>query len=283
VTQVKGDLAKRFVVEPGKRLKLSKRDPDDTADVHSNSNYEAILQNNIQRLFNLQTLLAASDKFAVLVVLQAMDAGGKDGTIRHVMTGLNPQACSVTAFKVPTEEELCHDFLWRVHKAMPRRGEIGIFNRSHYEDVLVARVHKLVPKPVWSARYEQINDFEKMMAKNHTVMFKFFLHISKEVQARRLEQRIDNPRKNWKISLADITERKYWDNYMAAYEDALSECSTERAPWYVIPANKKWFRNLAVSQILVDAMTAWKMEYPPPSGRSVRASGSTARRNMNRS
>ena len=263
MSQPKGDLAKRFVVEPGKKLKIADRDPADTAGMYSKAKYEMILQRNIQRLFNLQTLLAASNKCAVLVVLQAMDAGGKDGTIRHVMRGLNPLACRVTAFKVPTEEELHQDFLWRVHKATPRRGEIGIFNRSHYEDVLVARVHKLVPKPIWLARYDQINDFEKILVKNEVAMFKFFLHISKEEQARRLEQRIDNPRKNWKISLADVTERKYWDDYMAAYEDALTKCSTERAPWYVIPANKKWFRNLAVSQILVDAMTAWKMEYPP--------------------
>jgi PPK2 family polyphosphate:nucleotide phosphotransferase len=258
------DLSKRFVVEPGTKLKLAKRDPDDTAGVRSKSNYEKIIQKNIQRLLDLQTLLAASDQYALLVVLQAMDAGGKDGTIRHVMTGLNPQGCRVTSFKVPTEEELHHDFLWRIHKALPRRGEIGIFNRSHYEDVLVARVHKLVPKSMWSQRYEQINDFEKMLANNNIVILKFFLHISKEEQARRLEERIDDPHKNWKISHADITERRYWDDYVAAYQDALTECSTVRAPWYVIPANNKWFRNLAVSQILVDQMTAWNMHYPPP-------------------
>jgi PPK2 family polyphosphate:nucleotide phosphotransferase len=192
-----------------------------------------------------------------------MDAGGKDGTIRHVMTGLNPQACRVTAFKAPTEEELHHDFLWRIHRAIPRRGEIGIFNRSHYEDVLVARVHKLVPKSVWAERYKQINDFEKIMAENNVVMFKFFLHISKEEQALRLAERIADPQKNWKISIADITERTYWDDYVTAYEDALTRCSTARAPWYVIPSNKKWFRNLAVSQILADEMAGWNMEYPP--------------------
>jgi PPK2 family polyphosphate:nucleotide phosphotransferase len=264
MARIKGDLAKRFVVEPGTKLKLAKRDPDDTAGIHSRSNYQRILQRNIQRLFDLQTLLAANDKYAVLIVLQAIDAGGKDGTIRHVMTGLNPGACHVTAFKVPTEEELHHDFLWRIHNAIPRRGEIGIFNRSHYEDVLVARVHKLVPKSIWSERYEQINDFEKIMAQNNVIIFKFFLHISKEEQARRLGERIDNPHKNWKISAADISERKYWDDYVAAYEDALTECSTGRAPWYVIPANNKSFRNLAVSQILVDEIEAWNMEYPPP-------------------
>ncbi len=264
MAQLKSGLTKRFLVKPGEKVNLSKRDPDDTAGVRSKSEYEAILQKNLKRLFELQTLLAASDQYAVLVVLQAMDAGGKDGTIRHVMTGLNPQACRVTSFKVPTPEEAHHDFLWRVHKAVPRRGEIGIFNRSHYEDVLVARVHKVVSKSEWSERYWQINDFEKILAHNNVRIFKFFLHISREEQARRLEQRIDDPRKNWKISLADITERRFWDQYVEAYEDALTECSTKRAPWYVIPANKKWFRNLAVAQILADAMESWKMHYPPP-------------------
>jgi PPK2 family polyphosphate:nucleotide phosphotransferase len=260
----KRDLAKRFLVEPGEKVNLSKRDPGDTAGLRSKSEYLAIVQKNIQRLFDLQTLLAANDQYAVLIVLQAMDAGGKDGTIRHVMTGLNPQACRVTSFKVPNQEEARHDFLWRIHNAVPRRGEIGIFNRSHYEDVLVARVHKLVPKHVWSGRYQQINDFEKMLANNNVMIFKFFLHISREEQTRRLEQRVEDPRKNWKISLADVTERRFWDRYVEAYEDALTECSTKHAPWYVIPANQKSFRNLAVSQILADAMASWKMRYPPP-------------------
>ena len=264
MAHTKHDLAKRFLVKPGEKAHLSRRDPDDTAGLQSKAEYQAILQKNIQRLFDQQTLLAASDQYAVLVVLQAMDAGGKDGTIRHVMTGLNPQACRVTSFKVPTPEEARHDFLWRVHKAAPQRGEIGIFNRSHYEDVLVARVHNLVPKKVWSERYGQINDFEKIMARNNVMILKFFLHISREEQTRRLEDRVDNPQKNWKISPADITERRLWDRYVEAYEDALTECSTKRAPWYVIPANKKWFRNLAVSQILADEMASWKMQYPKP-------------------
>jgi PPK2 family polyphosphate:nucleotide phosphotransferase len=259
----RGELAERFLVEPGRRLKLSKHDPDDTAGLDK-AGCEGTLGKNVQQLFELQTRLAASDKYAVLIVLQAMDAGGKDGTIRHVMTGLNPQACRVTSFKVPTPEELQHDFLWRIHRAMPRRGEIGIFNRSHYEDVLVARVHKVVPKDIWSKRFEQINRFEKIMNQNRIVIFKFFLYISREEQARRLEARIDDPQKNWKISQADFKERERWDDYVKAYEDALSECSTEHAPWYVIPSNKKWFRNLAVSQILVDAMSSWKMKYPAP-------------------
>jgi PPK2 family polyphosphate:nucleotide phosphotransferase len=164
-----------------------------------------------------------------------MDTGGKDGTIRHVMTGPDPSACRVTAFKVPTAEEFRHDFLWRVHKRVPLRGEIGIFNRSHYEDVVTVRIHNVIPKAEWLARYKEINDFEKILHKSDTIIFKFFLHISKDEQARRLAERIEDPRKNWKISPADFTERQYWDDYMAAYEDALSECSTERAPWYVIP------------------------------------------------
>jgi PPK2 family polyphosphate:nucleotide phosphotransferase len=257
-------LEKRFVVPPKHKLNLARRDPDDTAEITSQEHCEERLAKNIERLFEQQMLLAASNQYAVLVVLQALDAGGKDGTIRHVMTGLNPQACRVTSFKVPSEEELRHDYLWRVHNAVPKRGEIGIFNRSHYEDVLVARVHKLVPKSVWEARYRQINDFEDMLAENNTVILKFFLHISKDEQKRRLEARMQDPMKNWKIAEADIAERRYWDDYMAAYEDALTNCSKKRAPWYVIPANKKWFRNLAISQIVVDRMAALKMEYPPP-------------------
>jgi PPK2 family polyphosphate:nucleotide phosphotransferase len=257
-------LEKRFHVRPHEKVKLSKRSPDDSAGIGSKERCEQALAKNIQRLFELQTLLAASNEYAVLIVLQAMDAGGKDGTIRHVMTGLNPQACRVTSFKVPSDDEARHDFLWRIHNAAPRRGEIGIFNRSHYEDVLVARVHKLVPKSVWQARYDQINEFEKNLAENNTVILKFFLHISKDEQKRRLEQRIQDPLKNWKISEADFAERRRWDDYTEAYEDALSRCSTKHAPWYVIPANKKWFRNLAVSQIIEDRMNSLHMKYPPP-------------------
>jgi PPK2 family polyphosphate:nucleotide phosphotransferase len=256
-------LEKRFVVKPGGRLHLAGRDPDDTAGIRSKEQCEASLAKNVARLFELQTRLGATREQAVLVVLQAMDAGGKDGTIRHVMTGLNPQACRVTSFKVPSSEEADHDFLWRIHHAAPRRGEIGIFNRSHYEDVLVVRVHKLAPKETWSARFAQINDFEKTLSQNRTIVLKFFLHISREEQAKRLLERIDDPQKNWKISPADLAEREYWDDYMEAYEEALERCSTKWAPWYVIPANKKWFRNLAVSQIIVDRMERLEMNYPP--------------------
>jgi PPK2 family polyphosphate:nucleotide phosphotransferase len=257
-------LSRRLRVEPGKKFKLSSRDPDDTAHVHGKQQCASILEKNIARLFELQTVLAAGSEYAVLVVLQAMDAGGKDGTIRHVMTGLNPQGCHVTPFKVPSAEEARHDFLWRIHKAVPARGEIGIFNRSHYEDVLVARVHNLVPKSVWSERYEQINAFEKTLHQNQVRILKFFLHISKQEQSRRLEQRVGDPLKNWKISSADFSERRHWDAYVDAYEDALGKCSTDWAPWFVIPANKKWFRNLAVSQIIVEALEEMKLKYPQP-------------------
>jgi len=259
------DLAKRFGVKPGERVKLKKFDPGDTAGIFRKARYEAILERDIRRLFDQESRLAASRKYAVLIVLQGLDAAGKDGTIRHVMTGLNPQACRVTSFKVPNDEESHHDFLWRVHKAVPMRGEIGVFNRSHYEDVLVARVHKLVSKHVWSDRYEQINDFEKMLAKNHVITLKFFLHISKDEQERRLEERIDDQQKNWKLSPSDFAEHRRYDEYTEAFEDALSRCSTKHAPWFVIPSDKKWFRNLAVAQILADTMSSLKLDYPPSS------------------
>jgi PPK2 family polyphosphate:nucleotide phosphotransferase len=193
-----------------------------------------------------------------------MDAGGKDGTIKHVMRGVNPQGCQVTSFKVPTKEELEHDFLWRVHKAVPRRGYIGIFNRSHYEDVLVVRVDNLAPEPVWQQRYEQINHFEKLLADTGTTILKFYLHISKDEQKERFEARLQDPHKNWKFSMEDVEKRQQWDDYTHAFEDALSRCSTPWAPWYVIPANHKWYRNLVISEIIVDTLTRLDMRYPPP-------------------
>ena len=193
-----------------------------------------------------------------------MDAGGKDGTIRHVMTGVNPQGCKVTSFKAPSDEEIDHDFLWRIHKAVPGKGEIGIFNRSHYEDVLIVRVHDLVPKSVWSKRYAQINAFEQNLATSNATILKFYLHISKDEQKERFQERIDRPEKNWKVNPADFEERKYWDDYTRAYEEMLKRCSTDVAPWFVIPSNKKWFRNFAVSQIIVEALEALDMKYPKP-------------------
>ncbi|MGC1583219.1 MAG: polyphosphate kinase 2 family protein, partial [Candidatus Acidiferrales bacterium] len=256
------DFRKEFAVKPGTNVKLSKYDPDETFGHHKGPKLDEKMTKYLSKLDSLQYLMYAERKHALLVVFQAMDAGGKDGTIRHVMSGLNPQGCAVTSFKQPSAEELAHDFLWRIHKAMPQIGDIGIFNRSHYEDVLVARVHNLVPKEVWSARYGEINAFEELMCENRLTIVKFFLHISKEEQKKRFMERIDDVDKRWKISAADFAERKYWDDYVNAYEHAISRCSTSVAPWYIIPANKKWFRNLAVSRILVETLESFNMKIP---------------------
>lgn len=254
-----------FSVEPGRAIRLSDYDPDSTGEISDKATAKKVLKRNKRRLAELHDLLYAANKYAVLIVLQGMDASGKDGTIRHVMSGVNPQGCTVTSFKVPSTEEADHDFLWRIHKAVPSRRDMGIFNRSHYEEVLVVRVHKLAPKSVWSKRYDDVNAFEKMLAGNDIKILKFFLHISKDEQKKRLEARLRDPSKNWKFSAADIAERKYWDDYIKAYEDALSKCSTPWAPWFVIPANNKWFRNLAVAQIIVESMESLKLTYPKAS------------------
>jgi PPK2 family polyphosphate:nucleotide phosphotransferase len=259
---MKNDLRERFEVKPGKKFRLRDRDPEDIAHVPDKDIAEAIQLKNTHRLVELHDLLYAEQKHALLIVLQGMDAAGKDGTIKHVMSGVNPAGCTVTSFKVPTAEEAAHDFLWRIHKAVPQKGYIGIFNRSQYEDVLVTRVHKLVPEKVWKSRYNRINDFERLLVENDVVLLKFFLHISKDEQKRRFDSRKDEPSKNWKISAADAREREYWGDYQAAYQDAIGKCSNKYAPWYVIPANQKWFRNLAVSQIIVDALEELKMKYP---------------------
>ena len=256
-------LSKELLVRPGSRIKLDDINPSHTHGI-SKSAAAAQLAKNLERLRVLQYLLYAEGKRSLLVVLQGIDAGGKDGTIRHVMSGLNPQGVDVTPFKVPEGQEKRHDYLWRVHQAVPEYGKIGIFNRSHYEDVLVVRVHDLVPTAVWSKRYQQINDFESMLVENHVRIVKFLLYISKEEQAKRFHERLDDKSKNWKFSPADINERKYWDDYLEAYTEMLRKCSTEAAPWYVIPANHKWFRNLAVSQILVDVLEGMDLKYPKP-------------------
>jgi PPK2 family polyphosphate:nucleotide phosphotransferase len=217
-----------------------------------------------QRLRELQELLYAERQRSLLICLQAMDTGGKDGTINHVLGAMNPQGCRVVAFRQPSAEELAHDFLWRVHRAAPARGEVVIFNRSHYEDVLVVRVHNLVPKDVWSRRYDRINAFEKGLLEHDIHILKFYLHISKEEQLTRFKERLDDPTKQWKISEADYKERDFWDDYVAAYEEALSRCSTEHAPWFIIPADHKWFRNLAVARIVVEHLEGLKMKYPEP-------------------
>lgn len=215
-------------------------------------------------LAGLQERLWAENERSVLVVLQAIDAGGKDGTIRRVFGGVNPQGCRVTSFKAPSEEELAHDFLWRVHRATPRTGEIGIFNRSHYEDVLIVRVHDLVPKSVWSKRYAIINDFEAGLAAAGTTIVKFFLHISKEEQAERFRKRLEDPEKHWKFRAADLDEREHWDEYHEAFDDALTKTSTKHAPWYVIPSDRKWYRDWVVLSILVETLRGMDPQFPPP-------------------
>ncbi|MGH9683381.1 MAG: polyphosphate kinase 2 family protein [Candidatus Acidiferrales bacterium] len=258
-------LSERLAVKAGTRVDLSKIDPADTFGWHKDHKSKKSLEKAGVRLDGLQGILYAGKKKAILAIFQALDAGGKDGTIRHVMSGINPQGCKVTSFKAPTPEDLAHDFLWRVHKAVPERGEIGIFNRSHYEDVLIVRVHNLVPKNIWSRRFDQINRFEALLTENDVKILKFFLHISKNEQKKRFLDRLDDPAKRWKISEADFHERKYWDEYTVAYEDVLSRCSTPAAPWYIIPADKKWFRNLAVSHVTVEALEELRLEFPAPS------------------
>jgi PPK2 family polyphosphate:nucleotide phosphotransferase len=221
------------------------------------------IQENITRMDKLQYLLYADGNQSLLVVLQALDAAGKDGVVRHVFSGMNPQGTSVFGFKQPSKDEAAHDFLWRAHQRTPGKGEVVIFNRSHYEDVLVVRVHKLVEKPVWSKRYDLINDFEKILTSNGTRILKFLLHISPEEQLARFKQRLDDPSRNWKISDADYSERELWPKYIEAYEDVLERTSTKHAPWYVIPSNHKWFRDLAISEIIADALDDMGLKLPP--------------------
>ncbi|MFZ1092262.1 MAG: polyphosphate kinase 2 family protein, partial [Xanthobacteraceae bacterium] len=221
------------------------------------------IQANLERLGKLQYLLYADGSQSLLVVLQALDAAGKDGVIRHVFTGMNPQGTSVFGFKQPSREEAAHDFLWRAHMRAPAKGEVVVFNRSYFEDVLVVRVHKLVPQSVWSKRFELINDFETTLSRNGTTILKFFLHISPEEQLLRFKQRLDDPSRHWKISESDYSERELWPQYIEAYEDAMAVTSTKRAPWYVIPANHKWFRSLAISQIIADTMDGMRLQLPP--------------------
>ncbi len=254
----------KFRIKTGSTVNLRKIDAGYHGEYEDEKSTLSDLKQYSERLSELQALMYAENKHSLLVVLQAMDGGGKDGTIRHVMEAFNPQGCNVVGFKVPTAEELAHDYLWRIHKMTPRKGHITVFNRSHYEDVLVVRVHNLVPEQVWSKRYNEINNFERSLVNSGTTLVKFFLHISKEEQLQRFGDRLDEPDKQWKISDADYKEREYWDDYQQAYVDAISKCSFNYAPWYVIPANHKWFRNLAVSQILVDTMEGWKMKYPEP-------------------
>jgi PPK2 family polyphosphate:nucleotide phosphotransferase len=266
-------LAKTFRVESGKHFRLKDFDPADTGHWHSKENATEALQQGIARTAELQDKLYAQDNWALLLIFQAMDAAGKDGIIKHVMTGVNPQGCQVYSFKAPSEPELQHDFLWRTTRSLPERGHIGIFNRSYYEEVLVVRVHpeilksqktppSLVGKKIWEERFEDIRCFERHMARSGTAIRKFFLHVSKKEQKNRFLARLEEPEKNWKFSAADIRERQCWDDYQTAYEDMIRNTATEEAPWYVVPADNKWFTRLVVSTVLVDTLESLDLAYP---------------------
>src|ERR1700722_4415058 len=277
-------MLKKYRVENGKHFRLKDYDPADThgLDAKSKDEAEKLLADGVQKLSELQDILAAQDRWGLLVIFQAMDAAGKDGTIKHVMSGVNPQGVDVTSFKVPTDEELNHGYLWRTNQHAPARGRIGIFNRSYYEEVLVVRVHSevlaneklpknLVTKNIWQERYEDINNFERYVTRNGIAVVKFFLNISKKEQKRRFLERLDTPAKNWKFSASDIKERAFWNDYQQVYEDAIRETASEYAPWYVVPADHKWFTRLVVSQVLVDELKALKLEYPKVSGEKKNA------------
>ncbi|MDP8948315.1 MAG: polyphosphate kinase 2 family protein [Actinomycetota bacterium] len=253
----------RYRVEPGERVSLAEIDPGQTEHYRRKKDVKKELEAQRRRIRDLQERLYAENRRGLLIVLQAMDTGGKDGTIKHVFEVINPQGCRVSSFKAPSAEEANHDFLWRYHKSVPAKGRIGIFNRSHYEDVLIVRVKDLVPEEVWRPRYGIINDFERTLTAGGITVLKFFLHISKDEQRRRLQARLDDPEKRWKFSSNDIKERALWDAYQAAFEDAISNCSTEHAPWYVVPANKKWYRNLVVARTIADTLEAMGPQYPP--------------------
>ena len=246
-------MAKRYIIDNPQTIDLGEYDPDDTGGV-KHKEAPALLAKLEARLQRQQELLYAASQQSVLIVLQGIDTAGKDGTVAHVMSVVNPSGCQVSGFKVPTPEEASHDFLWRIHQRTPAQGIMAIFNRSQYEDVLVTRVHNLVPKDVWQARYEQINHFEHMLAQNKTIILKFFLHISKDEQEQRLLAREDDVDKSWKLSVADWHERAFWSDYQKAYEDAIGQCGTKWAPWHIIPANKKWYRNLLIAQAIVETL-----------------------------
>jgi len=255
----------RYRVKPGTKVKLDEYDPEDDHEFKGDKDEaEDVLDELTDRLEAAQELLYAEHKQKLLVVLQGMDTSGKDGVIRHVFEGVNPQGVRVASFKVPTQEELDHDYLWRVHRQTPGKGEIVIFNRSHYEDVLVVRVHELVSEKQWSRRYQQINDFERLLVEEGTTILKFFLHIDKDEQKKRFQARLDDPEKHWKFNVGDLKERQLWKAYMEAYEDVLSRTSQEDAPWYIVPSNQKWYRNLVIASVLVETLEKLKMSYPVP-------------------
>jgi PPK2 family polyphosphate:nucleotide phosphotransferase len=265
--------SKDYRVDSGKKFKLKHFDPASTAHIHSKKHAEELLQKGIQEMAELQDKLYAQDRWAVLLILQAMDAAGKDGAIKHVMSGVNPQGCQVFSFKAPSPEELDHDYLWRTTRCLPRRGDIGIFNRSYYEEVLVVRVHSeilkneripesLITKNIWQQRFEDICGFEKYLSRNGIVVRKFFLNVSRKEQKRRFLERLENPEKNWKFSATDVKERQCWDDYMAAYEEMIAATSTKESPWYVVPADNKWYTRLVVAAAVVDTLKGLHLEYP---------------------
>lgn len=273
---MKKDISKELLATPGKKHLVSDFDSSFTGDL-SKQEAKEMLAKDIEKLSELQSMLYAHDRYSILIIVQAMDAAGKDGTIKHVMSGINPQGCQVYSFKQPSAEELDHDYLWRINRSLPERGRIGIFNRSHYEDVLIAKVHpeillsgklpgietiKDVDSDFWKRRYRQINDFERYLTENGTVILKFFLNVSKAEQKKRFMERLEDESKNWKFSSADVKERQFWDEYMKAYADVLTETSTELAPWYVIPADNKWFMRFAVGRIICDRMKQLDLHYP---------------------
>lgn len=272
-----GKIANTFRVDNGKHFKLKDFDPGDTGHWRSKEHAAEALQEGIERTAELQDMLYAQDRWALLLIFQAMDAAGKDGAIKHVMSGVNPQGCQVHSFKAPSEEELQHDFLWRTTRDLPERGHIGIFNRSYYEEVLIVRVHpeilksqktpsSLVGKDIWEQRFEDICCFERHMARSGTVIRKFFLYLSKKEQKKRFLARLDEPEKNWKFSAGDIHEREYWDEYHDAYEDMIRNTATKHAPWYVVPADNKWFTRLVISTVIVDALESLDLAYPKVDG-----------------
>ena len=251
-----------YLVKPGQRVRLTGYPTDDKGDYKHGEATELLLQKHREQLDKLQEIFYACEAHALLIVLQGMDAAGKDGTIRHIFSGCNPQGCDVTSFKVPTALEARHDFLWRIHSAVLPRGIIGIFNRSHYEDVLSPRVHKVISEKVAKQRLEEINNFEQTLHSNGVLILKFFLHLSRKEQGERLQSRIDDPEKRWKLQESDFHERRFWPAYEKAYEDLLTETSQKHAPWFIIPADHKWYRNLAISTIVIDAMDSLKLAYP---------------------
>jgi PPK2 family polyphosphate:nucleotide phosphotransferase len=256
---------KRYLVEPGAKLRLSDFDTRETTEAPGDKTGTASVNTAIQeRLSGLQELLYAEGRRKLLIILQGMDTSGKDGTIRHVMGGFDPTGVRVVSFKKPSLQELAHDYLWRVHANVPASGEVVVFNRSHYEDVLIVRVRELVPREVWSQRFDQINEFERMLAENGTIILKFFLHISRDEQKERLQARISDPTKRWKFQHGDLEERKLWDDYQNAYEDALSKTSTAWAPWWVVPSDRKWYRNFVVGTVVAETLAKLDMKYPQP-------------------